>query len=60
MKFAGHTYSAIAGDRLIIINNGIKREGDAVGPGLKLEEITWDGVILNYRGLRFQVVTTGS
>ncbi|SHO50881.1 general secretion pathway protein GspB [Desulfopila aestuarii] len=60
MKFAGHTYSTVAGDRLIIINNGIKREGDSIGPGLKLEEITWDGVILNYRGLRFQVVTTGT
>jgi len=60
MKFAGHTYSSIPGDRLIIINNGIKRQGDSIGPGLKLEEITWDGVILNYRGLRFQVLTTGS
>jgi len=60
MKFAGHTYSSVPDDRLIIINNGIKREGEAVAPGLKLEEITWDGVILNYRGLRFQVITTGS
>lgn len=60
MKFAGHTYSTIAKDRLIIINNGIKREGDAVAPGLKLEEITWDGVILNFRGLRFQVIATGT
>jgi hypothetical protein len=38
MKFAGHTYSAIASGRLII-NNGIKRVGNAVGPGLKLEEM---------------------
>jgi len=60
MKFAGHTYSTIARDRLIIINNGIKREGDSVAPGLKLEEITWDGVILNFHGLRFQVIATGS
>lgn len=60
LHFAGHTYSARPEERLIIINNGIKREGDAVEPGLKLEEITWEGVIMNFRGLRFQVTTTGS
>lgn len=58
LKFAGHTYSAIPQDRLIIINSGIKRQGDLVESGLKLEEITWDGVILDFRGMRFQVITT--
>lgn len=58
LKFAGHTYSSIPGDRLIIINSNIRREGDPVEPGLRLEEITWDGVILNFRDIRFQVITT--
>ena len=60
LKFAGHTYSSVPEERLIIINNGIKREGDQIEQGLNLDEITWDGVILNFRGLRFQVITTGS
>jgi general secretion pathway protein B len=58
LKFAGHTYSASPNNRMIIINNSIKREGDPIEQGLKLEEITWDGVILNSRGVRFQVMTT--
>lgn len=58
LKCAGHTYSAIPQDRLIIINSSIKREGDPVAPGLRLEEITWEGVIFNFRGLRFQMITT--
>ena len=58
LKFAGHTYSADAKNRMIIINNTIRKEGDPVGQGLKLEEITWDGVILNSRGVRFQMITT--
>jgi len=60
LKFAGHTYSAASKNRMIIINSGIKREGDIVEPGLQLEEITWEGVILNFRGTRFQVITTSS
>jgi len=59
LKFAGHTYSSTPKNRLIIINNDIRREGDAVEPELILEEITWEGVILSFRGVRFQVVTTG-
>ncbi len=58
MKFAGHTYSTTPEDRMIIINNSIRREGDPLDQGLRLEEITWDGIILNFREVRFQVVTT--
>lgn len=58
LKFAGHTYSATPKNRMIIINNSIKRQGDPVGPGLRLEEINWNGVILNFKGTRFQVITT--
>lgn len=58
MTFAGHTYSTISEDRMIIINNSIRREGDPLAQGLRLEEITWDGVILNFREIQFQIVTT--
>lgn len=58
LSFAGHTYSKEPARRMIIINNRIKREGQWIEKGLFLEEITWDGVVLNLNGLRFQVVTT--
>lgn len=59
LKFAGHTYSSVPEQRLIMVNNSIKREGETIGTGLKLEEITWDGVVLDFRGIRFQIRTTG-
>ena len=58
LKVAGHTYSADAAKRMIIINNSIRREGDVIENGLKLEEITWDGIILNHKGTQFQMITT--
>lgn len=58
LKYAGHTYSNSPDLRMIIINNSIKKEGEPIMQGLRLEEITWDGVVLNYRGKKFQVITT--
>jgi len=48
-----HLYSANARDRLVGINNLILHEGDSVQPGLVLEQISADGMILNYKGYRF-------
>jgi general secretion pathway protein B len=48
-----HLYSANPKDRLVGINDRMLREGDAVEPGLVLEQITPDGVILTYKGYRF-------
>ena len=36
-----------------LINQRLLREGDQVSPGLTLEGIRPDGVVLNYRGRRF-------
>ena len=40
-------------DRLVGINDRMLREGDSVEPGLVLEQITPDGMILSYKGYRF-------
>lgn len=53
LKLAGHTYSEVPDQRMIIINNRIVREGQRVEGGIRLEEITWDGLILSYQGARF-------
>ena len=48
-----HLYSGKPKDRLVGINDRMLREGDSVEPGLVLEQITPDGMILNYKGYRF-------
>lgn len=54
LQVAAHAYSAVAGQRLVSINERIVREGDTVASGLVLEEITPSGMILSYRGYRFR------
>jgi general secretion pathway protein B len=54
MTISVHAYSGNPRNRMIGIGSRILREGDAVAPGLKLEEITPDGMIFGYKGYRFR------
>ena len=54
MSITVHAYSAKPTERLVGINNHLLREGDEVAPGLALERITPDGMILNYKGYSFR------
>ena len=54
LSISVHAYSAKPADRLVGINNRMLHEGDEVAPGLKLEQITPDGMILNYKGTSFR------
>jgi general secretion pathway protein B len=49
-----HAYSGKPADRLVGINNRLLHEGEYVADGLKLEQITPDGMILSYKGYRFR------
>ena len=49
-----HAYSGTPKDRLVGINDRVLREGEYVTPGLMLEQITPDGVIMSYKGYRFR------
>ena len=49
-----HVYSGDSEKRLVGINNRMLREGEHVVPGLKLEQITPDGMILGYKGYSFR------
>ena len=51
---AFHQYASQPGGSRVMINNSVLHAGDAIAPGLKLEQITADGVILSYQGYRFQ------
>ena len=57
LKFAGHTFSEDPAQRMIIVNGQILREGDTIAPSTHLSEITWEGVIIDFKGTRFLVKT---
>lgn len=52
---SAHIYSEDQETRMAIINDKTLREGQSVAPGLVLEEITRNGVILNFQGHRFHL-----
>ena len=49
-----HAYSSKPKDRLVSINDRMLREGESLTPGLRLEQITPDGLIFGYKGYRFR------
>jgi general secretion pathway protein B len=48
-----HVYAAKAADRFVYINRNRYQEGQTLAEGPVLERIRRDGVILDYRGMRF-------
>jgi general secretion pathway protein B len=54
MTISVHAYSGNPRDRLVGINSRMLREGDYVVPGLKLEQITSEGMIFGYKGYSFR------
>lgn len=54
MSFAVHLYSAKPAERMVSINGKMIKEGQEVTAGLKLEQITSDGMIFSYQGYRFK------
>lgn len=53
MSIALHAYAASPRDRMVMINDRMLRQGDTLAAGLRLEQITPDGLILGYKGYRF-------
>jgi general secretion pathway protein B len=51
---SGFSSTAEDSERLVIINDRVRRAGDDVVAGMTLESIQADGVILNYKGYRFR------
>jgi general secretion pathway protein B len=49
-----HAYSSVPSERLVSINSIRLREGGSLMVGLKLEQVTPDGMIFSYKGYRFQ------
>jgi general secretion pathway protein B len=55
LKISAHYYTVEPQSRFTRINEQTAREGQTLDSGVKLEEITPDGVVLSHRGYRFQV-----
>jgi len=49
-----HAYSSKPRDRIVSINDRMLKEGESLMPGLRLEQITQDGLIFSYKGYRFR------
>ncbi len=54
MAVSLHAYSGKPSNRLVGINDKLLQEGDALMPGLILEEVTRKDMIFSYKGYRFR------
>jgi general secretion pathway protein B len=53
LKMTVHSYNEQPQSRFVVMNNNTIREGQFINTELKVEQITPNGVILNYQGHRF-------
>jgi general secretion pathway protein B len=60
LKMTVHSYNEQAQARFAVVNNTTVREGQFVNGELKVEQITPNGVIFNYRGHRFLLQIDGN
>jgi general secretion pathway protein B len=55
VSVGGSMYSAKKADRILIINGLVLHEGDAVAPGLMLEQIRLKAAVLAFKGYRYAI-----
>jgi hypothetical protein len=58
LSFSVHTYAANPKARMIRINGTMMREGQTLDNGIKIVEITREGVLLEFQGHRFHMQVT--
>jgi len=54
LRLSMHAYSPRPEARIVSINDRLLHEGDSAADGVKLEEITPDGMIFSYKEFRFR------
>ena len=54
MSISGHAYSTVPKEGIVGINDRLLQEGDYLSPGLRLEQITADGLIFSYKKYFFR------
>ncbi|MBR9869487.1 MAG: GspB domain-containing protein [Oceanospirillales bacterium] len=55
LSFTVHIYASDPTARMVKVNGRILREGDTISTGLVLDQITPDGVVLEFRRYRFRM-----
>ncbi|MES3021358.1 MAG: general secretion pathway protein GspB [Pseudomonadota bacterium] len=55
LVFGGYIYSRNPADRLLLIDKVLRREGEEVAPGLRLERLLPKAAVLSYKGYRYRV-----
>lgn len=53
-SIGGYLYSGNKADRSLLINRRLLHEGDQIAPGLVIEEMRPQEMVLNYRGTRYR------
>jgi len=54
LAILAHSYSSKPKARFVFINDRMVHEEESPAPGLKLEQITPDGMVFSYKGYRFR------
>ena len=54
MSISGHAYSTVPKERIVGINDRLLQEGEYLAPGLRLEQITADGLVFSYKKYLFR------
>ncbi len=54
LAVSGFSYAEEPDMRLAVINDRVLRQGESAAPGITLEQIASDGVVLNFSGYRFR------
>jgi general secretion pathway protein B len=55
INISGAVYAPAASGRMLFVNGGVLREGDAIAEGLTIERIGASSSVLVFRGTRFEV-----
>lgn len=54
MSISGHAYSTVPKERIVGLNDRLLQEGEYLSPGLRLEQITADGLVFSYKKYLFR------
>lgn len=54
LAISGFSYAEEPGMRMAVINDRVLRQGESAAPGITLERIASDGVVLSFSGYRFR------
>ncbi len=57
---SGHAYGPEPQTRVVRVNDKILQEGQELTPGLKVEEIIPEGIVLSFQGYRFRLPVSGN